>query len=252
MIIYKSDREIAKLAEAGRIAGEILGAVCRMAAPGATTADLEAEACRLMKQYGVVSAFKDYRGYPGYICTSVNEEIVHGIPGPRVLVEGDVVSLDVGIRHEGFIGDTAWTVPVGEVDELKRRLLEVGERCLAAAIAQVDQRHRLGDVSHAVQATAEAAGFSVVRDFVGHGVGRDMHEEPKVPNYGRPGAGPPLGRGMVIAIEPMINAGTHETRVLDNGWTAVTADGRPSVHFEHTVAVTRNGHEVLTACPKTT
>jgi methionyl aminopeptidase len=252
MIIYKSDREIAKLAEAGRIAGEILDAVCHIAAPGLTTGDLEAEACRLMAELAVESAFKGYRGYPGFICASVNEEIVHGIPGPRVLVEGDIVSLDVGIRHEGFIGDTARTVPIGEVDELKRRLLEVGERCLAAAIDTVDQRHRLGDVSHAVQATAEAAGFSVVRDFVGHGVGRDMHEEPKVPNYGRPGTGQPLGRGMVIAIEPMVNAGTHETRLLDNNWTAVTADGRPSVHFEHTVAVTRNGHEVLTACPKRT
>ncbi len=251
MIIYKSDREIAKLGEAGRIAATIRDAICAQVAPGVTTEDLEREACRLMEEYGVVSAFKGYRGYPGFICASVNEEIVHGIPGPRELVEGDIVSLDVGIRHEGFIGDTARTVPVGDVDELKRRLLEVGERCLEAAISAVTQRGRLGDVSHAVQSTAEAAGFSVVRDFVGHGVGRDMHEEPKVPNYGRPGTGPPLGRGIVIAIEPMVNAGTYETRVLDNNWTAVTADGLPSVHFEHTVAVTRDGREVLTACPKT-
>ena len=251
MIIYKSDREIAKLGEAGRIAATIRDAICAQVAPGVTTEDLEREACRLMEEYGVVSAFKGYRGYPGFICASVNEEIVHGIPGPRELVEGDIVSLDVGIRHEGFIGDTARTVPVGDVDELKRRLLEVGERCLEAAIAAVTQGGRLGDVSHAVQSTAEAAGFSVVRDFVGHGVGRDMHEEPKVPNYGRPGTGPPLGRGIVIAIEPMVNAGTYETRVLDNNWTAVTADGLPSVHFEHTVAVTRDGREVLTACPKT-
>ncbi len=251
MIIYKSDREIAKLGEAGRIAATIRDAICAQVAPGVTTEDLEREACRLMEEYGVVSAFKGYRGYPGFICASVNEEIVHGIPGPRKLVEGDLVSLDVGIRHEGFIGDTARTVPVGDVDELKRRLLEVGERCLEASIAAVTQGGRLGDVSHAVQSTAEAAGFSVVRDFVGHGVGRDMHEEPKVPNYGRPGTGPPLGRGMVIAIEPMVNAGTYETRVLDDNWTAVTADGLPSVHFEHTVAVTRDGREVLTACPKT-
>jgi methionyl aminopeptidase len=252
MIIYKSDREIAKLGEAGRIAAEILQAVCGHVAAGLTTGDLEREACRLMTEYGVVSAFKGYRGYPGYICASVNEEIVHGIPGARRLVEGDVVSLDIGIRHEGFVGDTARTVPVGEVDELKRRLLEVGARCLDAAVAAAGRRNRLGDVSHAVQATAEAAGFSVVRDFVGHGVGRDMHEEPKVPNYGRPGTGPPLGRGMVLAIEPMINAGTYETRVLENNWTAVTADGLPSVHFEHMIAVTRDGCEVLTACPKTT
>ncbi|MBN1916526.1 MAG: type I methionyl aminopeptidase [Verrucomicrobia bacterium] len=251
MIIYKSDREIAKLAEAGRLTAEILDAICRLVAPGVTTKDLEQEAVRLMAERGVESAFKGYRGYPGVICTSVNEEVVHGIPGPRKLVEGDVVSLDVGIRHEGFIGDTARTVPVGEVDELKRRLLESGRRCLEAAIAVVDARHRLGDVSHAVQSTAEAAGFSVVRAFVGHGVGRDMHEEPQVRNYGKPGSGPPLARGMVFAIEPMVNAGSHEVRVLDDEWTAVTVDGQPSVHFEHTVAVTRDGHEVLTACPKT-
>ena len=250
MIIYKSDREIAALGEAGRIAAVILDGVCAQVAPGVATADLEHEARRLMREHGVASAFKGYRGYPGHICVSVNEEIVHGIPGPRRLVEGDVVSLDVGIRHEGFIGDTACTVPVGEVDELKRRLLEVGARCLEAAVEQVGQGHRLGDVSHAVQATAEAAGFSVVRDFVGHGVGREMHEEPKVPNYGRLGTGLLLGRGLVIAIEPMVNAGTHETRVLDDAWTAVTADGRPSVHFEHMVAVTRDGRKVLTACPK--
>jgi methionyl aminopeptidase len=250
MIIYKSDREIAALEEAGRIAATIRDAVCAQAAPGVTTADLEDEARRLMREHGVESAFNGYRGYPGYICTSVNEEIVHGIPGSRRLVEGDVVSVDVGIRHEGFIGDTARTVPVGQVDELKQRLLDVGARCLEAAIEQMGQDHRLGDVSHAVQATAEAAGFSVVRDFVGHGVGREMHEEPKVPNYGRPGTGPVLGRGLVIAIEPMVNAGTHETRVLEDGWTAVTADGRPSVHFEHMVAVTRDGRKVLTACPK--
>ena len=251
MIIYKSDREIAKLAAAGRIAAEILDALRRLVAPGVTTKDLEHEALRLMDERGVVSAFKGYRGYPGSICASVNEEVVHGIPGPRKLVEGDIISLDVGIRHEGFIGDTAWTVPVGEVDELKRRLLETGRRCLEAAIAVVDPRHRLGDVSHAVQATAEADGFSVVRAFVGHGVGREMHEEPQVRNYGHPGSGPPLARGMVFAIEPMVNAGGDEVRVLDDEWTAVTADGRPSVHFEHTVAVTRDGHEVLTACPKT-
>jgi methionyl aminopeptidase len=251
MIIYKSDREIAKLAEAGRIAARVLEGICAQVAPGVTTGDLEREACRLMDEYGVVSAFKGYRGYPGFICASVNEEIVHGIPGPRKLVEGDVVSLDVGVRHGGFIGDNARTVAVGEVDELKRRLLEVGARALEAALAQVVPGNRLHDVSHAVQATAEAAGFSVVRDFVGHGVGRDLHEEPKVPNYGRPGTGPLLGRGMVIAIEPMVNAGTHETRVLENNWTAVTADGLPSVHFEHTVAVTRDGREVLTECPKT-
>jgi methionyl aminopeptidase len=251
MIIHKSDREIAALGDAGRIAAAILDALCAQVAAGVTTADLEHEAERLMGEHGVESAFKGYRGYPGMICASVNEEIVHGIPGPRRLVEGDVLSLDVGIRHKGFIGDTARTVPVGAVDELKQRLLDVGARCLEAAIDQVRPGNRLGDVSHAVQTTAEAAGFSVVRDFVGHGVGREMHEEPKVPNYGRPGTGPALGRGLVIAIEPMVNAGTYETRVLENRWTAVTADGQPSVHFEHMVAVTRDGREVLTACPKT-
>jgi methionyl aminopeptidase len=204
MIIYRSDRELATLAEAGRIAAEILDAVCARVAPGVTTGELEREACRLMEAHGVVSAFK-----------------------------------------------TARTVAVGEVDELKQRLLAVGERCLAAAIEQVAQGKRVHDVSHAVQATAEAAGFSVVRDFVGHGIGRELHEEPKVPNYGRAGTGPPLGRGIVIAIEPMVNAGTCETRVLEDNWTVVTADGLPSVHFEHTVAVTRDGREVLTTCPKT-
>jgi len=251
MIIYKSDREVAKLAEAGRITAQVLDAICRQVAPGVTTADLEQEARRLMKEYGVVSAFKGYRGFPGYICASVNEEIVHGIPGPRRLVEGDVVSLDVGVQYEGFYGDTARTVAVGAVDEEMQRLLDVGRRCLEAAIEQVSPGNRLHDVSHVVQTLAEAAGFSVVRDFVGHGIGRELHEEPKVPNYGRAGTGPPLGRGMVFAIEPMVNAGTHETRILENDWTVVTADGLPSVHFEHTVAVTRDGREVLTACPKT-
>ena len=252
MIIYKSDREIAKLAEAGRIAAQILDAICAAVAPGVTTADLEREACRLMDECGVVSAFKGYRGYPGWICASVNEEIVHGIPGARRLVEGDIVSLDIGVRHGGFFGDTARTVPVGEVDGVKQRLLDVGARSLEAAIAEVAQGKRLHDVSHAVQATVEAAGFAVVRDFVGHGIGRELHEEPKVPNYGQPGTGPPLGHGMVFAIEPMVNAGTDETRILDNNWTAVTVDGQPSAHFEHTVAVTRNGREVLTAWSKTT
>lgn len=230
----------------GRIAARVLSAVAREVRPGVTTAELDAYARDCIAREGAVSAFKGYRGYPGHICVSVNEEVVHGIPGVRRILMGDLVSLDVGVRFDGFHGDNARTVLVGVTDPDVVRLVQVTEQALEAAIAQAVEGRRLSDVSHAVQTVAESAGFSVVRDFVGHGIGRDMHEAPQIPNFGKPGQGPRLAAGMTLAIEPMVNLGGHGVRVLGDRWTVVTVDGRPSAHAEHTVAVGLDRAEILT------
>ncbi len=231
---------------AGRIVAEVLAGLRERAKPGVTTASLDAWAEQYIRRQGGVPSFKGYRGYPASVCVSVNEEIVHGIPGRRRLKEGQIVSLDVGVIYEGYHGDASVTVGIGEIGPEAARLLQVTERALAAAIAVVRPGRRLGDVSHAVQVTAEAAGFNVIREYVGHGIGAEMHEDPQIPNFGPAGRGPLLRPGMTLAIEPMVVMGDYHTRLLDDGWTVVTADGSLAAHFEHTVAVTDGDPEVLT------
>ncbi len=232
---------------AGQVVREVLELVRGLVKPGASTYDLEKAAEARLNELGVKAAFKGYHGYPCVLCTSVNSEVVHGIPSPkRVLQEGDIVSVDFGVVVDGYYGDAAITVPVGKIDENKARLLKVTEASLKAGIAAVKPGNTLGDVGAAVQSVVEGEGFSVVRDFVGHGIGAQMHEDPQVPNYGRAGQGMKLRAGMVIAIEPMVNAGKPDVMVLDDGWTAVAKDGSMSAHFEQTVAVTDTGARILT------
>jgi methionyl aminopeptidase len=247
-VVLKSSKEIEKMRRAGQVVREVLELVRSQVKPGATTLDLEKTAEARLAELGVKAAFKGYHGYPCVLCTSVNSEVVHGIPSPkRVLKEGDIVSLDFGAVVDGYFGDAAITVPVGEtISPETARLLKVTEASLNAAIEVVRPGATLGDVGYAVQKVVEAEGFSVVRDFVGHGIGVNMHEDPQVPNFGIDGRGMKLGAGMVIAIEPMVNAGKPDVVVLGDGWTAVTADGSMSAHFEHSVAVTATGARVLT------
>ena len=234
--------------EAGRLVGDVLTELSSLVAPGVSTADLDDVAEKRIVAAGAIPAFKGYHGYPATICASINEEVIHGIPsGRRELVEGDIVSIDVGAALDGYYGDSAITLPVGKVSEQAARLLRATEESLYKAIEVVKPGARVSDIGHAVQKHVEAAGFSVVREFVGHGIGQKMHEEPQVPNYGEPGRGPRLSEGMVLAIEPMVNAGRPAVRVLSDGWTAVTRDGSLSAHFEHTVAVTADGPWILTA-----
>lgn len=214
--------------------------------PGVTTLALNSLVEDLFRRRGARPAFKGYHGYPASICTSLNYEVVHGIPGLKSLVEGDIISIDVGAEINGYFGDAAVTLPVGAVDNISRRLLQATEAALIAGIEQCYKGRRLSDISNAVQSLAESRGFSVVRDYVGHGIGREMHEDPQVPNFGRPGRGLRLSPGLVLAIEPMVNVGRHEVEVMDDGWTVVTTDRSRSAHFEHTVAVTENGPEILT------
>ena len=243
----KSAPEIDRMRRAGRVVAEILDALEAAVAPGVTTWELDQLAERLIKEKGAKSAFKGYRGFPAVLCASVNHEVVHGIPSKtRKLVEGDLMKLDFGVSIEGFYGDAARTVLVGKVSDEARRLSEATRESLEAAIAAIRPGNRVGDIGHAVQSHVEKLGFSVVRDFVGHGIGRKLHEAPQVPNYGRPGTLESLRPGMVLAVEPMVNAGTPAVDVLDDGWTAVTLDGRLSAHWEHTILVTEDGHEVLT------
>lgn len=247
-VVLKSSSEIEKMRRAGRVVREVLELVRSLVKPGATTQDLENAAEKRMAELGAKPAFKGYHGYPAVLCTSINSEVVHGIPSAkRVLKEGDIVSVDCGAVVDGFYGDSAITVPVGEkIDPDTARLLRVTQASLERGIAAVKPGATLGDIGAAVQSVVEAEGFSVVRDFVGHGIGSHMHEDPQVPNYGEAGRGMKLRAGMVIAIEPMVNAGKPEVRVLKDGWTAVTDDGSMSAHFEHTVAVTDTGSRVLT------
>jgi methionyl aminopeptidase len=233
---------------AGRLVGQVLTALAGAVAPGVTTGELDAIAEGLIVDAGAVPAFKGYHGYPATICASVNDEVIHGIPsGQRVLKPGDIISIDVGASLDGYFGDSAVTLPVGPVSEEAARLLRVTEESLYKAIEVVKPGGRVSDVGHAVQKHVESHGFSVVREFVGHGIGQQMHEDPQVPNYGEPGRGPRLAEGMVLAIEPMVNAGKAAVKVLADGWTAVTRDRSLSAHFEHTVAVTADGPWILTA-----
>jgi methionyl aminopeptidase len=248
VIICRSAAEIDRMRAANRLVARVLAELAAAAAEGVTTADLDALAERLVRQAGAEPAFKGYRGYPATLCASVNQEVVHGIPSPaRALRRGDIVSLDMGVKLNGYFGDSAVTVPVGDVPEATRELLRVTREALDRAIEQVKVGGRLSDIGHAVQAHVEAHGFSVVREFVGHGIGERLHEEPQIPNYGQPGRGPKLAEGMVLAIEPMVAMGKPDVKVLGDGWTAVTKDGSLAAHFEHTVAVTENGPEVLTS-----
>jgi methionyl aminopeptidase len=245
MIILKSPREIEELRKANAIAAEVLFELKRSIHPGMTTQELDQIAEEVIRSRGALPAFKGYRGYPASLCVSINEQVVHGIPGPRKLKEGDIVSLDVGANLNGFYGDAAITLAIGKVDGVVRRLLEVTERALSIAIEKARPGNRLLDISHAVQTWVESQGFSVVRDFVGHGIGRSLHEDPQIPNFGSPNQGPRLEKGMVFALEPMVNEGTYEVRVLSDGWTVVTADGKRSAHFEHTIAITDGEAEIL-------
>jgi methionyl aminopeptidase len=246
VIVCKSPAEIERMRAANQLVADVLAELAAMIAPGVTTADLDTAAERLVRAGGAEPAFKGYRGYPCTLCASVNEQVVHGIPSARALVEGDIISLDMGVKLNGFFGDSAVTVPVGRVAPEVAALLQVTQEALAKGIAQVQLGGRVSDIGHAIQAHVEAHGFSVVREFVGHGIGAALHEEPQIANYGEPGRGPRLAEGMVLAIEPMVNMGRAAVKVLADGWTAVTRDGSLSAHFEHTVAVTKNGPRVLT------
>jgi methionyl aminopeptidase len=248
VIVCRSAAELERMREAGRLVGEVLTELATHVAPGVTTADLDDLAEKRILGAGATPAFKGYHGYPATICASVNEEVIHGIPsGRRVLQEGDVISIDVGASLDGYFGDSAITLAVGKVSEEAATLLRVTDESLYKAIEAVKPGGRISDIGHAVQKHVEAYGFSVVREFVGHGIGQKMHEEPQVPNYGEPGRGPRLTEGMVLAIEPMVNAGKPAVKVLADGWTAITRDGSLSAHFEHTVAVTADGPWILTA-----
>ncbi|MGB9802942.1 MAG: type I methionyl aminopeptidase [Desulfofundulus sp.] len=246
MIIIKSQRELRYMRDAGRVVAGVLNELSRAVKPGVTTAELDRLAEDFILARGARPAFKGLYGFPASICTSVNEQVVHGIPGLRKLESGDIISIDVGAEINGYFGDGAATFPVGDVSPEARKLLAVTEGALYEGIRCARQGNRLSDISHAVQSYVEKHGFSVVRDYVGHGIGRNMHEEPQVPNFGKPGRGPRLKAGMTLAIEPMVNAGTHEVRTLEDNWTVVTRDSRLSAHFEHTIAVTDGEPEILT------
>jgi methionyl aminopeptidase len=245
-ITIKSAQELEAMRRAGAVVASVIALLRRSVAPGMTTRELDQIAYKEILRHGAKPTFKNYRGFPASICTSVNEEIVHGIPGKRVLKEGDIVKLDVGATVDGFIGDAAVSLAVGEVSREAAALMEATRLSLEAGIQAAQVGARIGDIGAAVQAYSESHGYSVVREFVGHGVGRFLHEDPQVPNYGPAGRGPLLRPGMCIAIEPMLNVGDWHTRILDDQWTVVTADGSLSAHFEHTIAITENGPEILT------
>lgn len=250
MIIKKTPYQIEEMAEAGRLSAKVLREVGARVKPGVSTAELDRIAEMTIRMEGGIPAFKGYGGFPGSICASVNDQIVHGIPSNSVILqEGDILSIDTGAIVKGWVGDNAWTYPVGKISPEKKRLLEVTEQCMWAGIEAARPGNHLGDIGHAIQEIAERAGYGVVREYVGHGVGRDMHEDPNVPNYGRKHTGIKLEPGMVIAIEPMINIGTYKTKVMSDGWLVCTRDGKPSAHFEKTVAITEDGPRVLTTEP---
>src|SRR5438105_6098463 len=246
MIIGKSQREIGKMRAAGQLVGQVLLELRNMVEAGMTTLEVNDAADRMIRGAGAYPTFKGYNGFPFSICASVNEQVVHGFPSTYELQEGDIFSIDVGVTLDGFVGDTAATIPVGKVREDRLKLIRVTEECLQLAIEQCRAGNHLGDIGWAVQSHAEAHGYSVVRDYVGHGIGRRMHEDPQIPNYGKPGKGPKIKKGYVFAVEPMVNMGSHHTKTLADRWTVVTLDGQPSAHAEHTIAITEHGPEVLT------
>jgi methionyl aminopeptidase len=247
MIILKSKSEIEKMAIACQIVAEVLQELVRVVRPGLTTLELDAFAERSIRTRGGVPAFKGYRGFPNTLCVALNEQVVHGIPSKRRLRAGDIIGLDLGAKWEGYYGDAAVTIPVGQIPSDTECLLTTAREALYMGIKEVSSGKHLSDISHAIQRYAETRGYSVVRAFVGHGIGTALHEEPQVPNFGPPGRGPRLKAGMVLAIEPMVNIGDADVEILDDGWTVVTADGQLSAHFEHTVAITDEGPQILTA-----
>jgi methionyl aminopeptidase len=246
MIIGKSQKEIDKMRASGQLVGRVLQELRALTAPGITTLEVDRAAEKMIRDAGAYPTFKGYNGFPFSICASVNEQVVHGFPSPYELKQGDIFSIDVGATLDGFVGDTATTVAVGKVSEERLRLMRITEECLELGIEQCRAGNHLGDIGFAVQTHAEAHGYSIVRDYVGHGIGRQMHEDPQIPNYGKPGKGPKIKKGYVFALEPMVNMGSLHTKTLKDGWTVVTVDGQPSAHFEHTVAITDEGPEVLT------
>ncbi|OPH50063.1 type I methionyl aminopeptidase [Paenibacillus ferrarius] len=246
MIICKSEVELDLMREAGRIVAETHRLLARAIRPNITTKELDQIAEEFIRSQGAIPSFKGYNGFPGSICASVNEELVHGIPGPRKLAEGDIISIDIGAQYKGYHGDSAWTYPVGEISDTAKRLLAVTEESLYRGIAEAKPDTRLYTLSHAIQTCIEDAGFSVVIEYVGHGIGTDLHEEPQIPNYGVPDKGPRLKPGMVLAIEPMVVVGERYVQTLEDDWTVVTSDRTLCAHFEHTIAITAAGYEILT------
>jgi methionyl aminopeptidase len=246
MIIKKSPEEIERMAAAGEILVRTMNLLAGKIRPGVTTGELDAAAEKFIRSQGATPAFKGYRGFPGSICASPNSMIVHGIPGPYRLARGDIISIDIGVVYQGWVADAARTFPVGAISPIAQKLLSVTEESLHLAVPECRSGNRLGDVSHAIQAHVEAAGLSIVRTLVGHGIGRDMHEDPQIPNYGTPGTGPLLEEGMVLAVEPMVTAGRHTVRVADDHWSIYSQDGSLAAHFEFTIAVTAEGPRVLT------
>ena len=246
MIVKKSPEEIEKMAAAGKILARCHALLRAKARPGVTTEELDEAAERFIRSQGATPAFKGYRGFPGSICASPNSMVVHGIPGPYELQRGDILSIDIGVVLDGWVADAAVTLPIGQIPSVARDLLDTTREALFDAVEQCRPGNRLGDVSNAVQTRVEAAGFSVIRSLVGHGIGRDMHEDPQIPNYGRPGSGPELEAGMVLAVEPMVNVGAHAIRMGSDNWSVYSQDGSLAAHFEHTVAITDDGPRILT------
>lgn len=246
MIICKTERELEIMREAGKIVALTHQELKQHIQPGISTRELDEIADKLIRSHGATPSFKGYNGFTGSICASVNEELVHGIPGKRVLKEGDIISIDIGAKLNGYHGDSAWTYAVGKIAKKDQELLDVTETSLYKGLEQAKAGARLSDISHAIQSYAEPLGYSIVREYVGHGVGQDLHEDPQIPHYGPPGKGPRLKPGMVLAVEPMINAGTRYVRTLSDQWTVVTVDGENCAHFEHTIAITESGYEILT------
>ena len=246
MIICKTPREIEIMREAGKIVALTHQELKKHVQPNITTRELDEIAEKVIRSYGAIPSFKGYNGFTGSICASVNEELVHGIPGKRVLKEGDIISIDVGAQYNGYHGDSAWTYAVGKISEADQKLLDVTEASLFKGLDEAKPDVRLSNISHAIQTYVESYGFSVVREYVGHGVGQNLHEDPQIPHYGPPGKGPRLKPGMVLAIEPMVNAGARYVRTLSDNWTVVTTDGKNCAHFEHTIAITESGFEILT------
>lgn len=246
MIICKTERELEIMREAGKIVALTHQALKGHIQPGISTKELDEIAEKLIRSHGATPSFKGYNGFTGSICASVNEELVHGIPGKRVLKEGDIISIDIGANYNGYHGDSAWTYAVGKISKKDQELLDVTEAALFKGLEKAKPGERLSDISHAIQTYAEPLGYSIVREYVGHGVGQDLHEDPQIPHYGPPGKGPRLKPGMVLAIEPMINAGSRYVRTLSDNWTVVTVDKEKCAHFEHTIAITESGFEILT------